>query len=334
VEHGAILCDTHKNTARYPERWREDLFYHWTEGRKAGKTMKKTPEIKLKHLAEYYLLIILQAVFTLLPRAFGLKIGSLAGLILYRSGAYRSIVKKNLELVNLWTPQETAAITKNLYRTMGRYAVDFLRSGASRPAYRTHHFEIIEELRKNGKGIIVLLAHFGNWEILADLFGSRVKDLHVVAKPMKNPLVDAWLAKKRDASSVTTIYMKNALRRIYAALKGNHLVAVLIDQRAGGGQGTPSPFLGKETATIRTVAGLVHKTGCGVLPTCAIMRKDGSYDIMISSAQPPDLSGKTEEECIRAYQAQHNEIIGSWIRQYPDHWFGWFHKRFKEHIRY
>jgi KDO2-lipid IV(A) lauroyltransferase len=289
---------------------------------------------KTSHLLEYIALRLLQIILTLLPRTVALKVGALTGYILYTTGVYRTIVRKNLDLVNLWSARESVAITRNLYRNMGRYAVDFLRNAKTRPMYRTHHLETIEELRKQGKGIIILLAHFGNWEILADLFGSQVKDLHVVAKPMKNPLVDEWLARKRDAASVTTIYMEKALRRIYTALKGNHLVAVLIDQRAGGGQGTLSPFLGKETATVRTVAGLVHKTGCCVMPTYAIMQKDGSYDIVISSAAPPDIAGKSEEKCINAIQAQHNEIIGSWIRQYPEHWFGWFHKRFKEHIRY
>ena len=64
------------------------------------------------------------------------------------------------------------------------------------------------------------------------------------------------------------------------------------------------------------------------------MQNDGSYDIEISSAEPPDCTGLSDDEAISAIQAQHNEIIGSWIRQHPEHWFGWFHKRFKEHIKY
>ena len=296
--------------------------------------MQKMPREETAYIAEYFLLRFLQFFLGLLPRPVALKIGSLTGYFLYAAGVYRRIVRKNLELVNFWSARESAAITRNLYRNMGRYAVDFLRTRKKNLQYRTHHFETIDTLRKNGKGAIVLLAHFGNWEILADLFGSRVETLHVVAKPMKNPLVDRWLAKKRDAASVKTIYMAKALRPILAALKNNDLIAVLIDQRAGGGQGTLSPFLGKETATVRTVAGLVHKTGCGVLPVYAIMQKDGSYDIEISSAKPPDCAGLSAEDAISKIQAQHNEIIGSWIRQYPEHWFGWFHKRFKEHVRY
>ncbi|MBN2038337.1 MAG: lysophospholipid acyltransferase family protein [Chitinispirillaceae bacterium] len=288
----------------------------------------------IAHYLEYYSLRLLQELLSIMPRNAALRIGAAIGTLLYWSGAYRSIVRKNMDLVGWWTPVQTAAIKKRLYRNMGRYAVDFLRSTRPRPNYRTHNFETIEAMQQKGKGTIVLLAHFGNWEILADLFGSRVRNLNVVAKPMKNRLVDSWLARKRDNARVTTIYMKNALRRIYSALRNNDLVAVLIDQHAGGGQGTPIPFLGKETATVRTVAGLVHKTGCAVMPVYAIMQEDGAYDIVIAAAEPPDLSGMTEDECITAYQIQHNEIIGSWIRMYPEHWFGWFHKRFREHVRY
>ena len=153
---------------------------------------------KWTHRAEYCLLRIIQAILTLLPRPVALKIGSLTGYFLYAIGVYRKIVRKNLDLVNLWSARESAAITRNLYHNMSRYAVDFLRTGKKAIQYRTHHFEIIDSLRKNGKGVIVLLAHFGNWEILADLFGSKVETLHVVAKPMKNPLVDNWLADRKS----------------------------------------------------------------------------------------------------------------------------------------
>lgn len=239
-----------------------------------------------------------------------------------------------MEFVDIRTADEQEIITKKLYRMMGRYAVDFLRGPARLPPHRVHGIEYIQPLLDKGKGVIVLLGHFGNWELLADMFGNHFSGLlNVVAKPMRNKLVDGWLARKRAAASVETIYADHALRKIYQALKKNQLVAVLIDQHPGG-QGTMTPFLGKETGTIRTVAGLVQKTGCAVLPTYALLRDDNTYDIVISVAPQPDTAGKSDDECISAYQLQHNNILSAWVRQYPEHWFGWFHKRFKESIRY
>ena len=239
-----------------------------------------------------------------------------------------------MEFVNLWPAEEQKNITIKLYRMMGRYAVDFLRGSARLPPHRVHNLELIQPLLDKGKGVIVLLGHFGNWELLADMFGGHFSGLlNVVAKPMRNTLVDKWLARKRTAASVETIYVDQALRKIYQALKKDQLVALLIDQHPGS-QGTMAAFLGKETSTIRTVAGLVHKTGCAVLPTYALLRDDNTYDVEISVAPQPVITGKTDEEAITALQTQHNDILSGWIRQYPEHWFGWFHKRFRESIQY
>jgi KDO2-lipid IV(A) lauroyltransferase len=289
---------------------------------------------KLSHPFEYLALRILQFLILALPRSLALKTGALLGKCLYVIGVYRTIVRKNMEFVNIWTPKEQEIITEKLYRTVGRYAVDFLRGSARRPPHHIHNLELIQPLLDKGKGVIVLLGHFGNWELLADMFGSHFSGLlNVVAKPMRNKRVDNWLARKRAAASVTTIYIDEALRKIYHALKKNQLVAILIDQNAGS-QGTPVPFLGKDTSTVRTVAGLVHKTGCAVLPTYALLRDDNSYDVVISVAPLPDMTGKSDDECIAVYQRQHNDILSDWIRQYPEHWFGWFHKRFRDSIRY
>jgi KDO2-lipid IV(A) lauroyltransferase len=238
-----------------------------------------------------------------------------------------------MEFTGLWPKEEMDAITKKLYQTFGRYAIDFLRGKDNHPPYQVYNYELLQSLLDRGKGVIVLLGHFGNWEILADMFGSRVGCLNVVAKPMHNRLVDDWLAVKRTAAKVGTIYVEKALRKIYEVLKKNQILAILIDQHAGT-QGTMVPFLGKETSTVRTVAGFVLKTGCGVLPTYALLREDNSYDIVLSIAPELDTAGMSADQAIDAYQRQHNDILSSWIRQHPEHWFGWFHKRFRESIRY
>jgi KDO2-lipid IV(A) lauroyltransferase len=232
-----------------------------------------------------------------------------------------------------WTDEEITVIIRKLYLNMGRYISDFLRTNRNNPSYRFHNFEIVDKLIKKDKGIIALLAHIGNWEYLAQLFGKRFTSLHVIAKPMKNRYVDNWLAGKRTKTGVKTIYTQQALRKMLEVIKDKGIIAILIDQHAGV-HGTMVPFLGKDANTVRTVAGLVYKTRCSVLPVFAIMQKDGTYDIFMNEAELPDLKDKTSDQCIEAIQKQHNEIISEWIRQYPEHYFGWFHKRYRGIIPY
>jgi KDO2-lipid IV(A) lauroyltransferase len=237
--------------------------------------------------------------------------------------------------VGIWKPDEIRKITMRLYGNMGRYAVDFFRGGGRLPPYRLEGYDIYTEARAGSNGMIIVLAHFGNWELLASIFGRRVDDLNVVAKPMRNPLAERWLFKKRTALSVKTIYTKNALRGMLAVLKRDGIVAMLIDQHLGKNMGTPAPFLGKTATTVRTAAGLARKTGAAAVPVCAIMDRSGSYTIHFTKTELPALDGGGDEEAIiSAIQIQHNDIISQWIIKHPEHWFGWFHRRFKGYVDY
>lgn len=282
---------------------------------------------------EFLFLQIIQSFFSFLPRYLTLRIGVVIGTFLYWSKAYSKTVYGNMHYTGYWTEEEIDIIVKQLYRNMGKYITDFLRLKANEASYRVHNFQIVEHNISKKKGTIAILAHIGNWEYLAQIFGQRVPNLHVIAKPMKNQYVDNWLAEKRSSTGVSTIYTKQALRKMLEVLKNNGIIAILIDQHAGT-HGTMIPFLGKKANTVRTVAGMVHKTGSAVLPVFSIMQKDGSYDIFISEAVTPDLTDKTDEECIEILQEQHNTIISEWIKKYPEHYFGWFHKRYRGIIPY
>jgi len=287
---------------------------------------------KYRHAIEYCTLRICDSCITALPRSAVLYFGGFIGSILYKTGVYGSIARKNMEHVG-YGPEEREKILKKLYRNVGRYGADFIRAQKNLPPYRTHGSEILEKAIEYGKGTIILVAHLGNWELLACIFGRKIRDINVVAKPMRNARVDRWLASRRNAVSVTTIYTDGALRKIYEVIKRNGILAILMDQYVGA-QGTMVPFLGKEANTARTAAGMVHKTGCSVVPTYAVMGDDGSYDIVMSSAPELDVEGLSDDEAISSYQRIHNDILSEMIRKYPEHWFGWFHRRFKEHIYY
>jgi len=283
---------------------------------------------------EYISLLIIQYIFSILPRWITLRIGALIGFILFKCKAYRKTVYGNMRYCGYWTEEEIAVIVPRLYRNMGRYISDFLRLSAVNPPYRAVGFDKFENACAENRGVIAILAHIGNWEILAQFFGKKVKELNVIAKPMKNSFVDNWLAAKRASTGVTTIYVQQALRKMIDVLVNKKgVIAILIDQH-GGQHGTMVPFLGKDANTVRTVAGIVKKTKCAVTPTYSIMQNDGSYEIYVDVAPEIDTTGLSEDEIIYAYQKQHNEIISSWIQKYPEHYFGWFHKRFRNIIPY
>jgi Kdo2-lipid IVA lauroyltransferase/acyltransferase len=288
---------------------------------------------KVSHFAQYFLLRTVQLLLVIIPRRPALFLGSILGYVLYLLGAYRRIVRKNMEYTALWDDATTNRITRSLYKNFGRYAVDFLRPTYPLPKYTLHDYEKIEPLFHEGKGTIAILGHIGNWEMLATVFGTMTGKLNVVAKTMSNPFVDKWLLAKRTASSVTTIYSNQALRKMISVLRSDGIIAILIDQYMRN-HGNPVPFLSKPSKTVNTVAGLAVKTGCNVVSIKAIMRTDGTYDITAYRLPDEELSGLSEEDKIFTTQQRHNDLLSQRIMEHPDHWFGWFHKRFRGYVSY
>jgi KDO2-lipid IV(A) lauroyltransferase len=289
--------------------------------------------IPLAHHFEYWLLRSLEVMTRLLPRKICLAFGAFLGACLYVFRVYRNVVDTNMDHVGLFDARKRKKIIRSLYRNTGRIFADFLRPSDLPPPYYVNNLDIAKKVFSRGKGSIVVLAHFGNWEALASVFGLQFYDLNVLAKPMRNRLVEKWLVAKRNRAHVTPIYASQALRKMLTVLRRGGIIAMLIDQYAGG-QGTPAPFLGKTANTVRTVAGLLHKTDCGIVFAYALLQKDGKYRIEMEEGPALSTPHSEQDRFIADYQKAHNEVLSRWITEYPEHYFGWFHRRFKDYISY
>ena len=288
---------------------------------------------RISHIIEYYSLRGIELLFGLLPRRVTLWLGGMAGRLLYLTGFYRKIVNRNFDYVALFNDADRPRIIRNLYTNMGKYAVELLRIGKKPPYFTVENIELIDAALARGKGMIAVLAHFGNWELLAAMFGARYKELNVFSGRLHNPLVEKWMLEKRKKTNVTLFYAAGALRKMLTVLKQNGILAMLIDQYAGD-QGTAVPFLGKPAKTYRTMAGMLCKTDCGVVLPYALLQKDGSYRVVIEASPEIGVSRDSEEAFIAAAQKAHNDVISNWVTKYPEHYFGWFHRRFKDTISY
>ncbi len=300
------------------------------ETHKAGRTGATVKF--LTHRVEYIGLRMAE-ILMLAPRPVALWFGAAIGSMLYYAGVYRKVVERNFDHTALFDERDKRKIIRSLYANIGRYGSDFLRAGRTPPPYTVENLAAVTRALSKGKGMIAVLAHFGNWELLASIFGSHFPDLNVLARPMHNPLVERWLFAKRKSAKVTPIYASGALRKIVTVLGRNGIIAMLIDQYAGE-QGTPVPFLGKPANTVRTAAGIIHKTDCGVVLPYALLQPDGSYRVVIETAPAIAVSRDGKEAFIAAVQLAHNDVLSRWIRNYPDHYFGWFHRRFKDAVSY
>ncbi|MBN2452145.1 MAG: hypothetical protein JXR77_17295 [Lentisphaeria bacterium] len=286
-----------------------------------------------RFLLEFLCLRLAAVLASLLPRRVWLWLGARTGDVLYLLGVYRRTVRRNMDYVALWPPDERRGIVRRLYRNMGRYAAEMLRPPGETPPAVIEGRELLRRPADAGGGRLVLFAHMGNWELLPVILGDVPERLQVVAKPMRNPLVQKWLQGRRRGLGILPAQPRNALRHCLRAIGEHDIVAIAIDQYPGR-RGTPSTFLGRQTRTVRTSAGLAARTGCPVVAVYALLEATGSYRVSIESVPGQAALPDRGPEWITAIQQAHNDVVSRWVVDHPEHWFGWFHRRFKDAIVY
>ncbi len=178
-----------------------------------------------------------------------------------------------------------------------------------------------------GKGVIVISGHFGNWELTA--FGTNVLTgigINVVVKEQTNKRVDAGINRIRTAAGNKMIDMRNSLRQILTALKAGEVVAMLGDQSAPK-ENVKVEFFIKDVPTFEGTARIALKTRANVLFAVSVRNSDGTYSLKFHEI---DISKykETSEENVKALTQEHVNLLVGYIKSYPDHWL-WFHKRFK-----
>ena len=233
-------------------------------------------------------------------------------------------------------PEKSSAERWALYAEVCRQqalnVVEVLRYAGGREAELAARLEVsgkehVEAARALGKGVLVLIAHFGNYALLAlqvpRLFGYP---LSVIAKPLRNEtLNELWWDLQRKAG-VNGIPARNAYRASVRALKDNGLVGFMLDQNRPAGMGVFVDFFGKPASTTPGLAVMSAHTGAPVLPVFIRRAPDGTHRVEARPPLPPPADRRPET--VQAYTAACTKIIEDEIRRHPEQWL-WWHKRWK-----
>lgn len=177
------------------------------------------------------------------------------------------------------------------------------------------------------KPFIFVAGHLGNWE-LGISYGIAKLGLKVsaLAKPMHNPLVEAQIAKVREARGYKVIYTTTDLRQIFKAVQENRVLAFLADQDARK-HGIFVPFFGKEASTFQGPALFAHRLNLPIICGLCLRSGDGNYVARFLPPLYPNPTAPRDEEIARLTLA-HVQMLEQAIRENPEQYF-WFHKRWK-----
>lgn len=185
--------------------------------------------------------------------------------------------------------------------------------------------EHLDAALAKGKGVLLLTAHYGNWELMGARLAQKGYPLAAIAKKLHDPLIELLGMATRSRNGLQVIPMSSPLKAL-RALKQNMVLAILMDQNAGR-RGIFVPFLWREASTFTGPALFAIKSGAVVLP--AFVERDAN-DHHIGRILPPlevvrtgDLQRDIYENTVAFTKA-----IEDQIRRHPEEWF-WVHRRWK-----
>jgi KDO2-lipid IV(A) lauroyltransferase len=219
-------------------------------------------------------------------------------------------------------------IAKAVWRNLGRTAVEFVRIAdfAHRPIedlVTVDGREHMEHAMDKGKGVIIVTAHFTNWELTGSLIQRLFGSMTAIARPVHNPYVDRWVLRKRRAGGMTVIPAQDAVKASLKCLKAKTFVGILIDQSLSTGLSVE--FFGRTAATT-TLPALLHiRTGAPVLITYTL-REGDRFKQVFQPVTFPEVPNEADR--IPIYTRRINELFEDLIRRYPENWF-WVHNRWK-----
>jgi KDO2-lipid IV(A) lauroyltransferase len=275
-------------------------------------------------------------VVNLLPERFALWVGRLLGNAMYTLDVkHRRIALQNLHLAfgREKSEEEMRSIARKNFQNLGMMAIEFFQ--IPRMDIETYQKKVtVEGLDKalkvldENRGALLLLGHFGNWELMALMSKVINRPILAIAKPIKkNPRLEQWIIQSRNKIGLEIIPPVNATQKVLVALSRNQIVAILFDQRGKRSKGVWADFFGKKVPTTSGLAMMALRSGAPVLPV--FMVREGSWKHRLIIRDPLDIirSGVFRKD-VETNTQLFNRTLESIIRQYPEQWL-WIHRRWE-----
>ena len=294
------------------------------------------------HRVIYLLAILCFYLSRIVPLRIWLFMGRCSGLLFYfLDFQHRKIALKNLRFAfgKEKEENEIVSLARRNFQQFGMIAYEWIRLKCM-TMERLRNLIYIEgkehllAAKKKSQSVILLSAHFGNWEYAHLLYASIINRLNFIVRAIDNPLLERERVAYNQEFGVKILYKENGLRSAIRNLKKGQDLVIFADRNANPKEGIPCRFFGKKTSTLALVPTLARKFHIPIVPMFIIRCKDNvSHRIIFFPELKIEYNNNNKEQSIHEGTQLQSDIIEKIIKEYPDHWV-WLHKRWKLDYRY
>jgi Kdo2-lipid IVA lauroyltransferase/acyltransferase len=228
---------------------------------------------------------------------------------------------------------ERLQIARQAYANMALAAVESICSDlipdaqlqTAVDAGNTGSWATLQALLLSRQPVLIASAHFGSWELFAEVMARRKFAFSAVVRPLAGAF-NARVVAAREKAGVELILQRGAMRGIFAALKQGRAVVQLIDQSLPAKHGVFVPFFGQPASTTPSLSLAALRTGAPVYVVLA-PREGKNLKMIVEGPIPLPNTGNRDAD-LTAHTATLTAIIERAIREHPDQWL-WLHRRWK-----
>lgn len=281
----------------------------------------------------YYLFLVLKAFFGLFPYRFAVWVSGMIGRItfyLLAKERNRTLGHLRLAFGGEKSEKELWLIARSVFENYGRMAAETTLVGKILPRIDEwvtfEGKEIADEVVGRGKGVIGLVAHFGNWELLGGFLTMKGYPITVIAKKIYYDRYNELLMAPRRRMGVKTIYRDDSPRKMLEVLRRNEVLGFVADQDVESVDGVFVDFFGKPAHTPVAPVRFAMATGAPIVPVF-IVREGFRHRAIVEKPVELTVTGDKEKDVLANTQ-KWVSVQEKYIRQYPHLWV-WNHRRWK-----
>ena len=277
-----------------------------------------------------YLLNLLLRLFSYLPLSAIRALGGTIGLIsLHFSKKSAKRLPHNLLITGLATPETVAQMTRDTAKALGMTLAEAAliawaknRKRISKLSEVDQSFYDVKKLLEQGKNIVFLTPHIGNFEVAVKYFAYHLPmDLQILYKPSKDLVVDDIMLNGRTESNIKPVPTnRRGVVSLMKHLKSGGCIGILPDNVASSGDGEWVKFFGQDVYATSLAAKICQIPDTTVVIVQNLRTKTG-FSSKCIPFQP--ISSETQVIMQELYVA-----IEKLVREAPEQYY-WSYDRFR-----
>ena len=261
-----------------------------------------------------------------LPRPLGYALAVMVARLAYVfARKARTELKRNLwvALPDL-TPRELRRLAWRNFRNHSKAYADLMRLPVARvedlrALLHIQGMEHLEAARARGRGVLVVSAHMGSWEVAAAIWSATVAPVSLFAEELEPRELYEWYRCTRARLGISVLPLnRSGLRQVLQALDSQEMVVTAIDRDILG-TGVIVDFFGRPARIPDGPAAIALRKGTPLLPVAVYRLPDDTFQ---AYGYPPIFAEPTGDRVadVRRVTGELVRRLEEMIRAHPDQW--------------